>query len=124
MSDTNATWRSRVAAWRASGKTAEEFSAGQGFAAGTLHWWSSRLGRGGRGGTLASVESSGIRLAKVVRSTEPPARSTEPVMVAPRGRSAIIIEMHDARVRVLVEAGVDRATLATVLELVGKGDGQ
>ena len=115
MSDTKAIWRSRVAAWRASGETAEEFSAGQGFAVGTLRWWSSRLGREG---APASVASSGIRLAKVMRSTEPAAA------VAPRGRSAIIIEMHDARVRVLVEAGVDRETLSTVLELVGKGDGR
>src|SRR5882672_8699444 len=115
MSDKKATWRSRVAAWRASGKTAEEFSAGQGFAVGTLRWWSSRLGREG---TPASVAGSGIRLAKVVRSTEPAA------VVAPSGRGTIIIEMHDARVRVLVEAGVDRATLSTVLELVGKGGGR
>lgn len=112
MSDTKAIWRSRVAAWRASGETAEEFSAGQGFTVGTLRWWSSRLGREG---TPTSVASSGIRLAKVVRSTDPA------VAIVPRGRSAIIIEMHDARVRVLVEAGVDRATLSTVLELVGKG---
>ena len=115
MADTKAIWRARVTAWRASGKTAEEYSAGQGFAVGTLRWWSSRLGREG---TPASVASSGIRLAKVVRSTEPAA------VVAPSGRGAIIIEMHDARVRVLVEAGVDRATLSTVLELVGKGGGR
>lgn len=115
MADTKATWRSRVAAWRASGKTAEEYSAGQGFAASTLHWWSSRLGREG---TRPSVVTSGIRLAKVVRSTEPV------VAAAPKGRGAIIIELHNARLRVVVEAGVDRATLSTVLELVGKGGGR
>jgi len=115
MSNTKAIWRSRVAAWRASGKTAEAFSAGQGFAVGTLRGWSSRLGREG---TPASVASSGLRLAKVVRSTDPV------VVVAPRERGAIVIEMHDARVRVRVEAGVDRATLSTVLELVGQGAGR
>jgi tRNA threonylcarbamoyladenosine modification (KEOPS) complex Pcc1 subunit len=117
MSDTKATWRSRVAAWRASGKTAEEFSASQGFAVGTLRWWSSRLGREG---TPASVANSDIRLAKVVRSIEPV------VVGAPGARGAVVIEMHDGRVRVLVEAGVDRATLSTVLELVGvaKGKGE
>jgi hypothetical protein len=115
MSDTKATWRSRVAAWRASGKTAEEFSAGQGFAAGTLRWWSSRLGRDG---TPAPGPSSGIRLARVVRSSEPA------TVVSPRAGGSIIIELHDARLRVLVEAGVDRATLSTVLELVGKGGGR
>ena len=115
MSDTKATWRSRVAAWRASGKTAEEFCVGQGFAVGTLRWWSSRLGREG---TRTSVVTSDIRLAKVVRSPEPAGG------VAPGARGAVIIELHDARVRVVVEAGVDRATLSTVLELVGKGDGR
>jgi len=115
MADTKATWRSRVAAWRASGKTAEEFSASQGFAVGTLRWWSSRLGREG---TPASVAGADIRLAKVVRSTDPA------VVGAPRTCGAVIIEMHGGRVRVLVEAGVDSATLSTVLELVGKGDGR
>src|ERR1041384_6411973 len=107
MADTKTIWRSRVAAWRASGETAEEFSAGRGFAVGTLRWWSSRLGRES---APASVASSGIRLAKVVRSTEPAS------VVAPNGCGPIIIEMDDTRVRVLVEAGVDRATRSTVLE--------
>jgi hypothetical protein len=72
----------------------------------------------GREGTPPSVATSGIRLAKVVRSSEPA------VVVAPMRRGAIIIEMHDARVRVLVKPGVDRATLSTMLDLVGKGDGR
>ena len=44
------------------------------------------------------------------------------MVIAPMRRGTIIIEMHDARV--VVEAGVDRATLSTVLELVGRGDGR
>lgn len=115
MADTKTIWRSRVAAWRASGKTAEKFSADQGFAVGTLRWWSSRLRHEGTG---PSVASSGIRLAKVVSSTEPA------VAVAPMRRGAIIIELPDARGRVVVEAGADRATLSTVLELLSKGDGR
>jgi len=54
----------------------------------------------------------------VVRSIGPAS------VVASSGRGAIIIEMRDARVRVRVEAGVDRATLSTVLELVDKGRAQ
>ena len=117
MSATKATWRSRVAAWRASGKTAEEFSVGQGFAVGTLRWWSSRLGRES---TPPPAAPSAIRLAKVVRSSV----TSEPSVVIPMRRGAIIIELDDAGVRVLVEAGVDRATLSTVLDLVGKGGGR
>ncbi|MGH7632509.1 MAG: hypothetical protein ACRENC_02175 [Gemmatimonadaceae bacterium] len=41
-------WQARVAEWRASGKTAEEFSTGQDFRVGTLRWWSSRRGSGPR----------------------------------------------------------------------------
>jgi hypothetical protein len=94
---------------------AELARAGQGFAVGTLRWWSSRLGREG---ARPAAAISDIRLAKVVRSPEPVGG------VAPGARGAVIIELHDARVRVVVETGVDRATLSTVLELVGKGDGR
>jgi undecaprenyl pyrophosphate synthase len=43
MSDTATKWRQRVAGWRASGETAERYSTGRGFTAGTLRWWASRL---------------------------------------------------------------------------------
>ena len=76
---------------------------------------------GPQGVELCAERNQGTRfgwVAKVVRSTEPAAA------VTPRGRGAVIIEMRDARVRALIEAGVDRATLSTVLELVGKGGGR
>lgn len=40
-----ALWRERVAAWRKSGESADKYSEGRDFAAGTLRWLSSRLGR-------------------------------------------------------------------------------
>ncbi|WP_437769007.1 IS66 family insertion sequence element accessory protein TnpA [Sorangium sp. So ce764] len=48
MTRTKATevmWSERVRAWRESGETAEEFARSRGFAASTLHGWSSRLSR-------------------------------------------------------------------------------
>ncbi|WP_437634659.1 IS66 family insertion sequence element accessory protein TnpA [Sorangium sp. So ce854] len=39
---TEAMWSERVRAWRESGETAEEFARSRGFAASTLHGWSSR----------------------------------------------------------------------------------
>ncbi|WP_437278068.1 IS66 family insertion sequence element accessory protein TnpA [Sorangium sp. So ce375] len=48
MTRTKATevmWSERVRAWRESGQTAEEFARSRGFAASTLHGWSSRLSR-------------------------------------------------------------------------------
>jgi len=102
--DTSAKWRKRVARWRASGETAAEFSAGQGFAASTLRWWSSRLGReaGGRAATAM------VRIAQLVRV--PDAVTARP--------SAVVIELLDASARITVETGVDRETLAAVLAAI------
>jgi putative endopeptidase len=43
MAGTQARWAERVQAWRASGKTAEEFATGLNFEASTLRYWASRL---------------------------------------------------------------------------------
>jgi len=102
--DTRATWRERVASWRASGKTAEQFSAGRGFSASTLRWWSSRLGR------KVATPTPVIRLARLVR---PPAIE-EP---APRG--AIFVELRAVAARITVEPGTDRETLAMVVDVLG-----
>ncbi len=42
---TRATWLGRIEEWRRSGKTAEEFAAGQPFSGGTLTWRASQLRR-------------------------------------------------------------------------------
>lgn len=88
------TWAKRVAAWRASGKTAAAFSSRDGYAPSTLRWWASRLGR---------REAAFVR---VVTTPEP----------AAEGVGAIEIEVRG--VRVLVRAGFDRAALADVLEVI------
>jgi len=101
MSETAEIWRKRVASWRASGETAAAFSAGRGWSAKTLRWWSSRLGR--------EAPPPVVRMAQLVRA--PVARTG--------GRDgAIVVEAFDARVRVTIDAGADRDTVATVLELV------
>jgi hypothetical protein len=91
LGDKTETWAQRVAEWRASGQTAGEFAAGRGFAASTLRWWSSRLGRQTPG------------WVRVVASK-----------VAPRGAGSVELEV--GAVRVHVRAGFDRALLAEVLE--------
>jgi len=95
---TEATWEKRVAAWRASGLTAAEFSAGQGFAASTLRWWASRLRH--------AKKAPQIALARVVTR---PSASAE-------GHAPLVIELGSARV--LVPTGVDREALAIVLDLL------
>ena len=84
-------WQERVAEWRASGETAEEFARGRGYAATTLRWWSSRLGR----------EASAAGFVRLV-----------PRAVAP-AEGAIVIEVGAARVR--VTHGFDAVLLARVV---------
>jgi hypothetical protein len=40
---TEAVWRERVTAWRASGETAAQFARGRGYSPKTLTWYASRL---------------------------------------------------------------------------------
>jgi hypothetical protein len=96
MADTRTIWKQRVSSWRASGESAEGFAVGRGFAASTLKWWASKL----RGDSTPI-----IRMAQLVRSSRDEAR----------GRGAVIVEGLDARVRITIEAGADRETVATVL---------
>jgi hypothetical protein len=99
MSETAAIWKKRVTSWRASGETAEAFSAGRGWSAKTLRWWSSRLRR--------EAPTPVVRVAQLVRSPSDPI-----------GGGAIVVEDLDARLRITIEAGADRDTLAVVLALV------
>src|SRR5262245_51908858 len=100
MSETKEIWRQRVASWRASGETAERYSKRQGWSLGTLRWWSSRLGREAR--------MPVVRMERLVRSSVPD-EHREPA-------SAIVVELLDARVRVIIYSGADRDAAIAVLE--------
>lgn len=104
MSDTVETWKKRVASWRASGQTAEGFSEGRPWSPKTLRWWSSRLGSRPETATPAPVPI--VRVAQLVRSNAPGDRE--------RGGS-IVIEALDARLRITIEVGAERETVAMVL---------
>ena len=102
MSDARRIWKQRVAGWRASGESAEKFSAGRGYAASTLKWWASRL----RSDAAAAPV---VRVAQLVRS---PADRV--------GRQgSIIVEGLDTRLRITIEPGADRDALALVLDVLG-----
>ncbi len=88
------TWAKRVAAWRASGETAAEFSSRGGFAPSTLRWWRSRLGRRDAG------------FVRVVTAPKQPATVPD------------AIELDVGGVRVLVRAGFDRIALTDVLDVL------
>jgi hypothetical protein len=94
------TWKKRVASWRASGQTAEAFSRGQPWSPRTLRWWSSRLGC-----DAAPAAAPLVRIAQLVRAPAPE-------------RGAVIVEAPEVRLRVTVEPGAPRETVAAVLELL------
>lgn len=102
MSDTVDTWKKRVASWRASGQTAEEFSEGRPWSPKTLRWWSSRLGRRPEAAAPVPV----VRVAQLVRSSAPVDRE--------RG-GTIVVEALDARLRITIDVGAERDTVAVVL---------
>ena len=104
-----AVWSKRVAAWRASGRSAAEFSAGKGYAPATLKWWASRLSRSAE---VAAIPAA-TRIARVVRAAAP----------APTSASgAVVVDLGAARVT--IEHGVDRATLELVLDVLRAQSGR
>jgi|SRR5712675_1498916 len=109
-STTTEMWIERVTAWRASGERAEMFSKHAGYAASTLRWWASKLKN--ELAALPPPPTREVRLARVVRTT-----SSSPS--AARGHAITIDMLHG--VRVGIDAGADRATLAMVLDVLGLG---
>ena len=91
-------WQERVAAWRASGLTADAFASGKAFSASTLRWWSSRLKR-------APTVTFLKLLARPAAAPEPP--------------RDLVIEVGAARVRVV--SGFDPSLLAAVVRALAEG---
>jgi hypothetical protein len=128
-------WAERVAAWRASGLTSEEFSRGREFTAGGLRHWAYRLGKTTKRGQIRTAAAKAdarrrqplkperVRLARVVREASPEGtRSTAPTGGAPAPTAtapAVTVEL--GRFRIAVAAGCDRETLATVLSVLDRG---
>lgn len=94
-------WAARVAEWKASGLSSPEFCKDKPFTPGGLRHAAFQLGRG------APKQRASVRLARLVR-------------VAPREAPAlgagVVIEIGGARVA--VPAGMDRPTLAAVVEVL------
>jgi hypothetical protein len=105
MRHTKSAWRQLVASWRASGQTAEEFAAAHGVAAATLRWWTSRLKR-----EEPPPAAPLVRMAQVIRSPAPAI-----------ARGAVIVDALDLRVRITIEASVERETVDMVFGALGVG---
>lgn len=106
MSDTATKWRKRVAGWRASHETAETYSTRHGFTTSSLRYWASRFRR------EDAIAGPVVRLAQVVHA---PATQRDEV---PHG--ATVIELLDARVRITVASGTDRAMLTMILDVLDR----
>jgi hypothetical protein len=107
------TWRRRIAEWRSSGQTAEAFSSGKGYAAGTLFWWSSRLGRASPTAVSDTRGArSGVRLARVVRHQATTVSTREAALSGVSGE--VVVEL--GAMRIIVSNGADAATVGAVLE--------
>jgi hypothetical protein len=98
------TWVARVAEWKASGLSSPAFCEGKDFTAGGLRHWAHRLTRG-------DDHRPAVRIGRVVRLARA-SKVAEPALALP----AIVVELGAARVT--VRPGVDRATLAAVLEIL------
>lgn len=97
-----ATWKRRVASWRASGASADAYAARHGFLPTTLKWWAWKLGSG-------SAPKPVVRLAQLVRvpSSEPVSR-----------RGSILIELLDARARIALDGDADRELFGDVVDIL------
>lgn len=103
MTETEAKWAERIREWKASGQRAEDYARGQEFAVSTLHWWSSRLGRGAVS-RRAPAKAMSVRMVRVV----PVARATA---------SVLTIRVGTAQVE--VRAGFDRTLLRELVAALG-----
>ena len=102
-------WARRVAEWKASGLSSPEFCKDKPFTPGGLRHMAFRIEQG------EPKRRASVRLARLVRV--PPREAPSPALVV-----GVVIEIGGARVT--VPPGVDRATLAAVVEVLSATAGR
>jgi len=136
-SRTEEVWAQRVAAWRASGLSSEAFSRGREFTAGGLRHWAYLLRRRGvrrtaiTGAKPRAAKPARIRLARVALARSAARGATDatplaggpataaPTRMAAPASSGVALEV--GRVRLVLEPGFDRGTLASALAVLEAG---
>lgn len=104
MTATERKWSERVREWRESGQTAQVFSRGRGFPAGTLHYWAHQLKKQG------SAEASTATKARAKRKAPARVRVVRLARIAESSAPAVLtVEVGTARL--CISAGVDPVTL-------------
>jgi len=113
MTKTDEKWAERIREWKESGKTAEEFTAGQPYKASTLKWRAAELRRsaegGGRYGKGRTARGS-IRMARVVSR----GRAN-----TPRIGGSVVVEVSG--VRIALSRGFDAELRSEVVRARGGG---
>jgi len=104
MTETQKKWQERVVAWKASGKTCEEFVEGQGYAATTLRQWVFQLRKKER-----EAKAETVTLAKVVR------QESSSNLVS----TAMVVDVAGARIE--VRRGFDRGLLRELIAALTEG---
>ena len=113
MTETEAKWKERVTSWRASGKTAEAFSADADYEASTLRYWASRLKEEPKASPSAKAP---VAMARVFRSERRPSSDE-----AQRRDSASELTVVIGSVRIAVGRGFDAVVLREVVAALGGG---
>jgi len=116
MTPRTALWQERIAEWRASGLTAEQFCQDKEFTTSALRQWVYRFKREAQ--AAPKTAEPAVRLARVVRETTDPVAPTRKVKPL---QEPLVVEIGDARI--CIWPGFDRETLRTVIALLtGLGD--
>ena len=113
MTETETMWMDRVAAWRASGKTAEAFTADEEYEASTLRYWASRLKRRKQRAD-AQVAKPSVVMARVVRARGPTTGTT----VSGAGDELAVVV---GGARISVARGFDAVLLRELVAALGGG---
>ena len=103
-----------MAAWRASGESAQKFAEGRDYTVHMLRYWAGRVKE-----EAAVPSAPSIRLARVVRAPKEAAPQPFEAARQPTG-AALVLEVGGARVQ--VPAGFERATLRAVLEVLRESE--
>lgn len=108
------TWEQRVAAWRASGQSAQKFAEGRDYTVHMLRYWAGRVKE-----EEAAPSEESIRLARVVRAPKDVAPQPKEAARQPTG---VVLVLEIGGVRVQVPVGFERATLRAVLEVLRESE--
>jgi hypothetical protein len=116
VTETEEMWSERVAAWRASGKAAEDFTRDEPYAPSTLRWWSSRLRR--RVAAKRVTTTKPERSKSMKREAPPPVVTMVKVVRTSEVLEPVVIEVGLARI--IVGERFDASLLARVVAALGE----